>query len=91
MAKITIKGPAITRSGTSNRTGRDYSITTQPAVLETDNIRTPFDLELPDMKAERLVGSEWSWDPEGDLKIGRYGVEVARYWTLVPMTAKKAA
>lgn len=82
MAKITIKGPAITRTGTSQRTGKPYTIITQPAVLETSELRGPCDLELQDEGDAKAIGSVWNWNPEADLRFGRYGIETGRYWTL---------
>ena len=83
MAKITIKGPASSRSDVSARTGKPYTIISQPAVLETASIRTPFDLDLPSLDAQKEVGSEWNWDVEESLKIGRYGPELPRFMPLV--------
>lgn len=85
MAKITIKGPATSRSGTSARTGKEYTIHSQPAQLETNELRTPFDLDLDKLTDEKPVGSIWTWNPEGDLRVGRYGIEMARFMTLTPV------
>lgn len=86
MATITIKGEVQSRSGVSAK-GKDYTIHSQPASLETDNIRTPFDLELDKLADAKPVGSKWNWNPESDLRVGRYGPELARFMTLTPAKA----
>lgn len=83
MAKITIKGPATSRSGVSSK-GKEYTIHSQPAQLETEQLRTPFDLELDKLTDEKAVGTVWNWNPEADLRVGRYGPEMARFMTLTP-------
>lgn len=91
MARITITGPAVTRNDVSNRTGKPYSITTQPATLETKAMRVPYDLNLQSQQAEKQVGSSWNWDVENDLVMDRFGPELKRYPTLTAITGTAAA
>ena len=91
MARVTITGPATTRSDVSNRTGKPYTITTQPATLETKAMRVPFDLDLPSAQAEKDIGTVWNWDVESDLVMARFGPELKRYPTLSPASAAAPA
>ncbi len=87
MARITINGPATTRSDVSIKSGKPYTITTQPATIETEKMRLPFELDLPNLQAEKPTGTKWDWNPEADLGAGRYGPELSRYMTLTPAKA----
>jgi hypothetical protein len=87
MARIKINGEATSRTDVSNRTGKPYTITTQPATIETAFLRLPFELDLPNLEAAKAPGTEWDWNPEADITAGRYGPELKRFMTLTPRKA----
>lgn len=90
MARVTIKESAKVRTGISKRTGKEYSINEQKAILETDNMKMPVDLALPDGHKGYAVGEVFNWDIESDMRAGRYGPELTREWTLIPVRAATA-
>jgi hypothetical protein len=94
MAKITIKGAAVTKNDVSKRTGKPYTMTTQQAVFETENAKGVIELNCADDGHDALpIGSEWHWDVEADMRAGRFGPEFPRKLTLteVRKSAAKAA
>jgi hypothetical protein len=90
MAKITIKSEPQSRSGTSNK-GKPYSVVWQNATLETENLKVPVEVELQHPDKPYQVGGVFEWEPESDLRVGRFGIELSRYMTLTPAQPGKRA
>lgn len=83
-ATITINGPVDSRNVTTSK-GLPKTIYSQKCTLETKNMRIMHDLEVDGPHAGYPVGSKYVWDIEADVIPGRYGPELARRQTLVPV------
>lgn len=74
-----------TRNGVSQRTGKPYTVHYQPATLETEDLRGPIEVEVDDPTKGYAVGGVYEWQMAKDLTLGRFGVDLGRRMTLVPI------
>lgn len=89
-AIITVTGPVDSRNVTTSK-GLPKTIYSQKCTLETKNMRIQHDLECDGPNMGLPVGSKYTWDIEADVIPGRYGPELARRQTLIPLDQKKQA
>jgi len=82
-AKITIltNAKSVTRDG---KTG-PYTKVTQLATFENASMKMPIDLEVEGEASGYAIGS-YTVDLDSQLKVGKYGLELPRYWKLVSAT-----
>lgn len=90
MATITVRSPAQSREGVSKKTGEPYKMYFQDAVLETDEMRVPIQLDI-ESEATAHAEGRYTWNAENDISVGRYGVELRRFWRLKPIAPPTAA
>ena len=86
-ATITVNGPVDSRNVTTSK-GMPKTIYSQKCTLETKNMRIQHDLECDGPNMGLPIGSKWTWDIEADVIPGRYGPELARRQTLVPVQSQ---
>lgn len=79
------------KEGTSRKTGEPYVMYYQSASLETAEMRLPIDLDIESPEKAYTVGKVYTWDVVKDLRPGKYGIELARRWTLTLHSPAKAA
>lgn len=88
MAKITVKGPAITE--TKNGKKGEYTKTTQEATITTSSFMMTFEMDV-DGPSKGYAPGDYTCDLEGQLKPGRYGPELPRFLKLTPIIADAVA
>ena len=83
-AKITVltSAKSVTREGKNG----DYTKTTQQATFENASMKMPIDLEVESESSGYSLGN-YTIDLDSQLKVGKYGLELPRYWKLNPVKA----
>lgn len=90
-AKVTIKSEPQSRYVTTKNGQKQVHY--QNAELETKQLRVQLEVEIDSPQQAYANNSVHTWDIEADVIPGRYGPELARRMTLVPVAeqAKRAA
>ncbi len=86
MAKIIILGEVISETKRKKDNSGDYEKRTQKASIETATCKITTELDVPPGKQYAL--GNYTADLEAQLKPGRFGLELPRYFDLVPAAAK---
>lgn len=86
MAKITILAPAVEAVLNKRDGSGTYTKRTQEAVIETASTKVTLELDVEPGK--QYPPGEYICDMEAQLKPGRFGLELPRFWKL---TAPKLA
>lgn len=85
--------PATQRTITSRRDGRQFQVREQRAAVFRPGEQYPdkFLLTIWDESQLPYEAGEYIWDVQSDIRMGRYGPELARDFTLRPYKAQPAA
>lgn len=86
-AKVKINAEVAGRMITTSK-GLQKQVFSQPATLETEQMRIQIDVEVDGPNQGYAVGSVHVWDVVADIVPGRFGPELARRMTLRLVEAK---
>jgi len=83
MAKVAILAAVESITNAKKDGSGNYTKHTQQASIETSSCRVTIDLDVPEPSKAYPLGN-YTCDIEGQLKPGRFGLELPRYLKLVP-------
>lgn len=89
MAKVTINAAPVSKTLDKKDKSGTYTKITQSSTFETRVMKMPLELDVENDSGYPI--GEYELDVESQLKVGRYGLELPRYWKLQAISKKAAA